>query len=78
MLQIFIVCIQDHACLVYFLFIIGYYQDQDNSTTCKQVPSGYYQNEFGSDNVNTSHKGCPRGFICQEANLPKYYQVCKV
>ena len=42
------------------------------------MPVGYYQNEFGSDNTNLLHKNCPKGFICADIALPKYYMICPV
>jgi len=47
-------------------------------TSCKPVPAGYYQNEFGTDNILIPYKKCPKGYVCQEPRLSKYYQICRV
>ena len=55
----------------------GTYTDHDNNIfTCEKVPRGYYLNFWGADLLYIQPKKCPRGFVCTEEGLPKYYEVC--
>ena len=55
----------------------GTYTNFDNNTyTCKKVARGFYLNYWGADYSFIQPKPCPRGFICTEEGLPKYYEIC--
>jgi hypothetical protein len=56
----------------------GFSQSAAKSTFCIPSPTGTYLNFFGSDGTNVKPKPCPKGFICTESGLPKYYNVCNV
>ena len=47
-----------------------------NITYCKKVKSGYYLNYWGADKSIIPPKKCPKGFVCKEEGLPKYYEIC--
>jgi len=57
---------------------LGTFQSNDKQTSCTQVSKGYYLNFFGSDGINVPPKICPKGFICRDRGLPKYYEICRV